>query len=731
MAISVNCELCGATYRLADSSAGKRIKCKACDSPIRVPGGDGETWEEAEAPARSRGTSAKKKRRRSEGSGGLAPVLIGGGILGLVAIIGVGVLLMRPAPAPAPDATVVANESSSPAAAATPSGPGSPSPTPATGPSAPAVAAAPTPATSTPAPAGPVPTSAPVASPVPAVASNTAAPPANVAWTAQADPPQETADVPPNLKVDIRLSENADKLMFTRGPVPRVAVLPGGFEATGAYVLNLLTGKQEGENLAKTSGSMDKALSPDGKTFAINALEKDQTAKVQVMSFESGQQLHLFEAGEAGLRVNKLAYAGPERLVVVVGGNLGGKILSRIRVFDVASAKLLHEVETRFMNPREIAVSPGGRFLALNSEYDQVMVFDAEQGTIAGTIQVPKSGEDGGSISFESLSFTPDGQQVAVLLEGASETRVVAYDLSTGKPAGEHVVPGHISLGTHAASSYDGPKLQPMPDGKGWLLFGRLLLDRETGLVVWHLRSAEGNYENSERFPIPGDGLLLVSGQNRAKYLTRMQIPRKEIDASLKALADGAPALLKPGQPVNLQITVGNLRGGSPEQTKSALEELIGKRLDADDIKVEEASQPMLVKVQYGESAGETLQEFTGDRRSAILGGGTPTGRTVQATQGVISITFVSRDKKRTYWTGNAEMNPRRLTIRQGEANDQAARDAMFDMLKYSISGQTTPYFIPEDSKLSMLPVLTELGEGPDRSRQKMQGRFPVRSRGR
>jgi len=56
MAISLSCDQCGKEYSVADTSAGKRFRCKGCDAIVTVPSGPGvyssteedDDWEDDE-----------------------------------------------------------------------------------------------------------------------------------------------------------------------------------------------------------------------------------------------------------------------------------------------------------------------------------------------------------------------------------------------------------------------------------------------------------------------------------------------------------------------------------------------------------------------------------------------------------------------------------------------------------------------------------------------------------
>ena len=91
MAISVECSACGQSYRLKDEMAGRRIRCKACQTPIEVPLSETEEeWGETSWPANGsgRGGASRKAKvvQKKSGNGKSVLVLIGG-VAGLALIV--------------------------------------------------------------------------------------------------------------------------------------------------------------------------------------------------------------------------------------------------------------------------------------------------------------------------------------------------------------------------------------------------------------------------------------------------------------------------------------------------------------------------------------------------------------------------------------------------------------------------------------------------------------------
>ncbi|WP_339728453.1 DUF1559 domain-containing protein [uncultured Gimesia sp.] len=102
MTISFQCKKCGKNYKVSDDKAGKKIKCRQCSAPVRIPEAEvddfTDDWEEEaeETPlprrrARSASKSKPKPKRKNKSSSGLNQnLLIIGGIVAILAIGGGG-----------------------------------------------------------------------------------------------------------------------------------------------------------------------------------------------------------------------------------------------------------------------------------------------------------------------------------------------------------------------------------------------------------------------------------------------------------------------------------------------------------------------------------------------------------------------------------------------------------------------------------------------------------------
>ncbi len=91
MAISVECSACGQSYRLKDEMAGRKIRCKGCQTPIEVPLAESEEeWGEASWPAKGSGhggASRKTKAVQKKSGSNKSLVVVIGSVAGLVLLV--------------------------------------------------------------------------------------------------------------------------------------------------------------------------------------------------------------------------------------------------------------------------------------------------------------------------------------------------------------------------------------------------------------------------------------------------------------------------------------------------------------------------------------------------------------------------------------------------------------------------------------------------------------------
>lgn len=721
MPITVQCESCFQSHRVRDDKAGTVIKCKDCGARIKVPASDAEAFDAddfEEAPGRPKSSAARKPARgkkRSSDSGSSKGLLIAGGAIGGVLLIaGIVMLLMRgggEAPKPGAGDVAAVPPPAAGAAAAPGQNPAAPN---AAAPGSPEVAKMSVPAPGSVTDLGPGAAKNPVAGQ--AAAKPAAAPSAPAAaqdvggWKVTVDPPAVAMTWPEKLEVNITIPGRGDVILYPSVPSPFVAFGFEAYESAGAQMWNMVTGKKVGEIRGEPSKQTARAISPDGKYLAVHVLDLQARNKVEFWSFETGKMVSVIDCDDLSFNLSIMDFAGPDQFFsYTFGKGQEGKFWHRFKIWDIPGGTALRQME---MNGGDInqyiyAFSPGRRYFATMQHNNTIFIYDLQSGKQAGKVMLPQASEIEQHLSAEWLTFSPDGQQLFALLDGPKETRIMTVDVKTGErdPETDSSFPGRLLSAIWAAASYKGPKFECLPGNAGFLLAGDVWIDGKSGRLVWYINRGTDLYNHTKRVPVP-NGVIMTEGTDNARRLAVVEVPWKQIESTLEAIKEEKPAHIRPGKAVSLDIQIGKLQYGKAEDTKAALAEVLTERLAAEGIEVKDG-EPVSFRVTYQEAKGNTLQESQRNPGSPILGG-TPTGRSVEATKVAVNLSWRKDNGKVVVWSKDVLMDPSFLIFR-GELTAENARNSMFEGLKNSLFAQPIPYFIPEDKTLVQLPGSTEL----------------------
>lgn len=520
-------------------------------------------------------------------------------------------------------------------------------------------------------------------------------------------------------------------LIVPTTPSPFAVIGIGGSDASGAEVWDLTAGKRVGALKGKPGSSSDFAMSPDGRYLAVKVNKPNVPTGIEIWSFETGQMVTAVDGAPVNQHVQLFDFGAKDQLVVYTFGPTPEKKFAYyLRVFELPSGKVLQQIDfAENLNQKQMSFSQGRKQLAYieNANSDKAKAVVVDLATKATLVEVPlrEAKPEKYSISWAASAFDPTGRSLALLGTEASATHLVILDLVNGKLEQQHTFPGNLSLGLHA-SGYKGELVAWLPDDKGWLLYGTVVIDRETGLLVWHLKRAADDFTATPRVPMTG-GVLVASGPYGKKEYRRIAYPSDTIAKSVTAYRDEAPARVRPGGSVELKMSVGAVRFGTPDETKKMLSDLMTERLAGDGIDVKDQSDTVM-HVTYTESAGEELDVVKGNGPGGLLRG-TPTGQKIKTTKGAVQIVWKSKDGKETFWSGEVALDPKFMTLKQGEVNDEGARKGMLSMIQLQLSGMPIPYFIPADKSLSLLPAVSEIASGEPAKEDKLKKKVDAKKK--
>lgn len=233
---------------------------------------------------------------------------------------------------------------------------------------------------------------------------------------------------------------------------------------------------------------------------------------------------------------------------------------------------------------RRFVVSPGGKLIAAirgNSLGDKdLALFDALSGDGLGMIEL--------SGFSESLAFHPNGKWLAISHGDAANRQISIIDIAAGEISTRFPVPDVA------------PTLQWTADD--FLLSGgHQLISLPMQAVVW-------NYEGNTAVLAQNSALLscvFAAPAGNRWQIKSVTLPSADVAPKLAGAELASLAVVKPGDTVSLQVTVGN----DPQlaKLKTDVPDKIRQRLIAAQLNPAEGNQKVTVNVDISLKSGETV----------------------------------------------------------------------------------------------------------------------------
>lgn len=646
MAIKVTCDECSESFSVKDEAAGKRIKCKACGAAVSVPvKGDDDDWLDEVAPARPaaprRGPARPAPRASSGGVPAWLWIVLGGG--GALILLCGGILfafMRRGADPQVPNANNV---------------PGQP----------PAIVP----------PAG-------------APGMNSPASVPNVPWTASPDPATAAIEWPASWPSSITVNDPYPTIVFPSRPSRFVAINLGKSSRGSPTVYDAASGEKKGSLKANTGDAGEYALSPDGKYL----IELSQTPKRGVPELSS------FDTGD------KIALSGLGETIVTADFGAPGKALfwskdKKLSVVDTATGKAAQSAAT--IEPDEflsvMAVSPGSKYVALGGKKGLIQIVEIATVRVVGQMSLPG---DLSSHTIYNLAFSPDGSRLATVVYELDKTTFVLCDMKAGKLEVAFSIPGDLSKSIDKTYSYKGADLEWLPDGKGWLLYGALVVEESSKQVVWQFP-----YPSEEIIPTTrhaaGSAVLALAQGTAGRTIKGYEIPWPRITEALTS-ATPAAAYFGTGVKVRLQFQLGALvNGGVADPTKALVEQGIRKRLANQRIEVDDADASLaILRINYEEKVGPQM-EFR------KLGAPFNSPATViPSTNAVVTISVLAPDGAKSLYSNSIKVDAPSFLM-NADPTAAGLRQKTLDGVKSRLESAPLPIYIPKDPNAISVPGTT------------------------
>jgi predicted Zn finger-like uncharacterized protein len=497
MAIRTTCPDCRTSYTLADTTAGKTVRCKQCGQPFVVrEGPPGRTAiaaepdrrpsrrDEDEAPRsrtkrdrRDERDDEDERRRPAAGSGfPWVLLLVLGGVGGLLLVVlgcgGLAFFLLRPS---GPPTQVAVNPVPDPVI---------PPP-----PEKPADIPLPPPGQQPP----PIPDAPPDNNKRPRPRPRPEAPPGNgepleppvVAWQVRPDPLPETVKGPFDLSAAIPM-QGFNRIICPSQLTPFVTVTATDVkEPNRVRTWDLRSMKPLG-GVIDLTGSEREILGPDGAYLAARSGRQDARPTAHVWSTASGEKVQSIEVdADLKMRIGRLDFAGKDRLLTAKhdGDFPFPEQKTTYQVWDVKTGQELTHFDVDLVfDPKWVSISPGGRYLAMEDTaggHYYMLFYDLTTGKLAAKFQLQTKQDRWGQAS--GIAFSRDGKEVALLWRYGDKptwARLFCWDMASGRKVLDIKIPhAHPAIDLHWGNG--GPRsIQWLPDNKGWLISERLVFDR-------------------------------------------------------------------------------------------------------------------------------------------------------------------------------------------------------------------------------------------------------------
>src|SRR5579883_398781 len=549
MPIKISCPGCGKIYTLEDNQIGKSVRCKECEEVFEVKEGgvkakktngantaqakdepatlsdnkpktrvrpkwhDDDDWpdedddtetqdtdSDGEKETKKKPTTRKKRHKKSqpEKKSSLLPVLAVGGLLLLVSLGLTVWFVARKAPQQAA-APVPANENPPVGQPNQNPNPPSENPTP-----------------DVPPKTGPRP-KAPKGPKRPAPV-----PQSDVSWKPKPDPLPTPVELPADVQGTIFINSNHLSVRYPSSASAFVCVPQNGPRGELREVWDLRTMKKVGTLDAGGLGGA-AALSPDGVYLA--GQQQTSGDPVFVWSVADGKPIAKIPVAEPFPRDAAVDFAGPGKLLVGVTSD--GEASYHVYDLQTNAEVCRFRADTSTQRARR-AISAGGRYLAsYRNRKDRILIHDTTTGELVGeaTFAVQKSGD------ILGLAFSPDGNSLAAVQMQGPTSRIIVWDMATGKITGDHKLAKDLMSVAPRGAIYPGPLMEWLPDSSGWFFYGALLVDAKGSALYWTLQI--GTKETAQRRMFGLDRVARVRAAMKGKVLRLEKLPADQVATAL------------------------------------------------------------------------------------------------------------------------------------------------------------------------------------------------------
>jgi len=349
--------------------------------------------------------------------------------------------------------------------------------------------------------------------------------PAPELWKVKPDPP---AEHPQPISQDILLrvppSFFGGEVIYPTAPSSFVAVGRSGDQNDVREFWDLAAKKRVGA--LRGSVKLDKpyALSPDGALFAG---KHDRSFTV----YETKTGKMVAQLNVESPFADFVDFAGPGQVVTGTSGD------RRFEIWDLKTQKSEMDVAPRDRVAKEsVVLSPGRRYLAMIGA-NTLWVYDLQSGRKAGEAPVPKN--NAFDLSCKGLAFSPDGTELAGLFDSFG-LHLLCWDVATGRLT--HQFKYGDKSGIKMPPGFDGIAFDWLADRAGWLLFGTVVIDHQSGQKTFTIPSDTPGADKGPRKVVGKNVVLITVGEAQNRVVRSFALPTETIARAAKLIEQGGSA---------------------------------------------------------------------------------------------------------------------------------------------------------------------------------------------
>jgi hypothetical protein len=371
----------------------------------------------------------------------------------------------------------------------------------------------------------------------------TAAPPKDdVPWKVQPDPLPWKVEKPKDPGRTFLIPGNAT-VEYPTAPSPFCVVRTPGAktEPTELKYVDLRTMEQVGKPVKENIDLRFLRISPWGDHFmSIDATAEKPTLTLWTTTDQKIASTIVINDEKTKIEAHE--FAGKDQVLTVKEIRENNKPRRYWQVWDVKTGKELVKIHSQQeFSTKWIGFSPGRRYLVMQHTSGagyELEFWDLTNGERAGRIEMQDKKDPWGQCG--NLPFTYDGKELALVWRLEKEgiiAKIMRFDMEKGTKKGQLAMREEMRPSAGPLLNGGMKTFQFLPDGRGWLLGGHQIVERETGAVVWAIDSKTAGDRRNLRFV--ENYLVSVEAKGKDKALTLTPLP-PEFEAAMKK-AQAAP----------------------------------------------------------------------------------------------------------------------------------------------------------------------------------------------